>query len=233
MVVSTGERPGRGWRNVRRGDPCQICGKADWCSRSLDRSWAVCRRVDAGGERRLDRAGCEYWLHATGPARRPAPALAEPISCERACPRDLDRVYSALLRHLPLEAGHREALHARGLGIDAIEAGGYRSLARQGRGRAVAEIKDLFGADLLLAVPGFYLSEGSNNPYLSLASPAGLLVPVRDAEGRIVALKVRRDDPGDGPKYLYVSSTHGGEPGPERRYTYLWAALHPRSERSG
>ena len=214
MVVSGGERPGRGWRNVRRGDPCEICGKADWCSRSLDRSWVVCRRVDAGGERRLDRAGLEYWLHAIGPARRPPPALAEPISCERACPRDLDRVYSALLRHLPLETSHREALHARGLDINAIEAGGYRSLTRQGRGRAVAEIKGLFGADLLLAVPGFYMSEGSSNPYLTLAGPAGLLVPVRDAEGRIVALKVRRDDPGEGPKYLYVSSTARGGAGP-------------------
>lgn len=214
MVVSWGDRLGRGWRNVHRGDPCEICGKGDWCSRSLDRSWAICRRVDAGGERRLDRAGAEYWLHALGTTRRPAPALPEPVHRERACSADLDRVYSALLRHLPLEARHGEMLNARGLDAGAIEAGGYRSLPRQGRGRAITKLEGIFGQDLLLSVPGFFLNDGARGAYLSLAGPPGMLVPVRDASGRVLALKVRRDDPGNGPKYLYVSSTARGGAGP-------------------
>jgi hypothetical protein len=214
VVVSGGDRPGRGWRNVHRGDPCEICGKGDWCSRSVDRAWAICRRIDAGGERRLDRSGAEYWLHPLGPSRRPAPTLAEPATPARACPPDLHRVYSALLRHLHLDVSHRETLVTRGLDAGAIEAGAYRSLPRQGRGRVLAELTGLFGDDLLLAVPGFCLREGSSRPYMSLAGPTGLIVPVRDSEGRIIALKVRRDDPGEGPKYVYVSSTARGGPGP-------------------
>ena len=38
------------------------------------------------------------------------------------------------------------------------------------------------------------------------ACPSGLLVPVRDVAGRIIALVVRPDHPGDGGKYRWVSS---------------------------
>jgi hypothetical protein len=44
-------------------------------------------------------------------------------------------------------------------------------------------------------------------------------VPVRDLTGRVVALKVRCDTQGDGPKYLYISSTACGGPGPGARCT--------------
>jgi hypothetical protein len=40
------------------------------------------------------------------------------------------------------------------------------------------------------------------------------LIPCRDVQGRIVALKVRRDEPGDGPKSVYLSSAKHGGPGP-------------------
>jgi hypothetical protein len=41
-----------------------------------------------------------------------------------------------------------------------------------------------------------------------------LLIPVRSLDGHIVALKVRADDPGDGPKYTTISSAKHGGPGP-------------------
>jgi hypothetical protein len=47
-----------------------------------------------------------------------------------------------------------------------------------------------------------------------MAGPAGLLIPVRDTQRRIVALKIRVDEPVDGPKYYYLSSTQHGGPGP-------------------
>src|SRR5262249_17319885 len=50
---------------------------------------------------------------------------------------------------------------------------------------------------------------------VTLAGAAGLLVPIRDSAGRIVALLVRRDEARDGRgKYLYVSSASVGGPGP-------------------
>jgi hypothetical protein len=43
---------------------------------------------------------------------------------------------------------------------------------------------------------------------------AGLVVPVRNLAGQIIALKVRADTPGDGPKYSTVSSAKYGGPSP-------------------
>lgn len=42
----------------------------------------------------------------------------------------------------------------------------------------------------------------------------GLIVPVRDTAGRIVALKVRRDKATGSNKYFYITSTKYGGPGP-------------------
>jgi hypothetical protein len=83
-------------------------------------------------------------------------------------------------------------------------------------------------------VPGFVFKDGNDGrPYLTLAGAAGLLVPVRDALGNIVALQVRHDDPAadgaadgdeaeaaDGPapttgtRYSFVSGTSYGGPSP-------------------
>ena len=52
------------------------------------------------------------------------------------------------------------------------------------------------------------------NEWVSLAGPAGLLIPVRDVRRLIVALKVRVDEPIGGTKYPYVSSKGYGGPGP-------------------
>src|SRR5437870_13710040 len=94
--------PSGNWRNVHRSDPCEICGKGDWCSRTIDRAWALCRRVNAGGDRRLDRAGSEYWLHRLGDAPGAAPEVPEQARPECAPAEDLDRVYRSLLRQLAL-----------------------------------------------------------------------------------------------------------------------------------
>jgi len=73
--------------------PCEICGKGDWCSRTDDRGWALCRRVDGGGEKRLDRAGTEYWLHPLGDAPKGPPKVPDEPRAARASADDLDRVY--------------------------------------------------------------------------------------------------------------------------------------------
>ncbi len=147
--------------------------------------------------------------HRTAP-RPPVPGA------ERAGPDLLHRAYSALLAALPLSARHREALRGRGLSDQAIDRGEYRTLPRQGRARLAVELgrrKDL--ADGLLAVPGFILKPGDGGrPYVTITGAAGLLVPIRDLAGRVLALQVRRDDAGDGPRYSSLSSAKTGGPGP-------------------
>ena len=51
---------------------------------------------------------------------------------------------------------------------------------------------------MVLRIPGFVVKDGKSGPYLTLRGQAGLIVPCRDRAGRIVALKVRRDDVGEG-----------------------------------
>ncbi|MGH2721621.1 MAG: DUF3854 domain-containing protein, partial [Actinomycetota bacterium] len=205
---------GASWRNVRRGEPCAICGKPDWCSRSDDGAWALCRRIDAGGRGGVDRSGAEYWLHPLGASSPRPPEVPSKPQPSRAEPADLDRVYRAVLGALTLATEHGTQLRGRGLDDQAIGEGMYATLPPRGRAALARRVLERFPARLLGTVPGFCLREGASGPYLSFAGPAGLLVPVRDVGGRVVALKVRRDEPGDGGKYVYVSSTSQGGPSP-------------------
>src|SRR5439155_23572495 len=112
------------WRNVRRVDPCGICGKPT-------------------------RAGMDYWLHRLADNPRPAPEIPEEPTAERAVPEDLDRVYRALLGLLSLSGAHREALLRRGLDEAAIGSASYRTLPKTGRAPIARELLDRFPARLL------------------------------------------------------------------------------------
>jgi hypothetical protein len=175
-------------------------------------------RVAEGAWRsRTDRTGVRYHLHRLVDAgwARPTP-LPRPLGPEvpRADPDLLNRAYTALLARLSLSSAHREALHGRGLPDEEIERRGYRTLPVQGRARHARALHEQLG-DALLSVPGFAVKAGKDGqPYATIAGAAGLLVPVRDTAGRVVALKVRRDDGGTGPRYSYLSSTKHGGPGP-------------------
>src|SRR5439155_9114231 len=114
----------------------------------------------------LDRAGGEYWLHEVGDAPSRPPDVPEPPRPERALPEDLDRVYGAVIRHLRLEDQHRDELLKRGLDPAAIEAGGYRSLPRQGRAEIARELLGRFPEELLISVPGIQVRQGQGGRYL-------------------------------------------------------------------
>jgi hypothetical protein len=73
---------------------------------------------------------------------------------------------------------------------------------------------DWGGANACAQVPGFYVAERNGRHWWTLAGAAGLLIPVRDLDDHIVALKVRADDSGEGAKYTTISSTKHGGPSP-------------------
>jgi hypothetical protein len=126
----------------------------------------------------------------------------------------LHRVASALLAAFPLSKAHREALRRRGLDDAEICLRGYGTMLVQGRARIARDLHDRFG-DACLRVPGVIVRERDGRRYLTLAGAAGLLIPVRDLAGLIVALLARRDDTGEGrPRYSYISSAGHGGPGP-------------------
>jgi len=210
------------WHEVTRSNPCPICGKTDWCSVSADGVWVVCRRLDNGrGIHRVDKSGVDYWLYrvdgSTGPVSLnalPDVSLKEP---ERAPDDILCKVYTSLLRALTLSDVHRENLRQRGLTDDEIHKRRYRTLPLQGRAAIAKKLASVYDPELLVKVPGFFVEKEGNKRWLTLAGTPGILIPVRNLSGQIVAIKIRADDPGEGPKYTWLSSASHGGPGPGNR----------------
>ncbi len=205
------------WQNVTRANPCPVCKRADWCRLSADGKLAACRRVEQGAARvKTDKAGAPVYIHRIGDSTDPPPRIEPPTATANRADADVrHRVYAALLASLSLSSTHRAALRARGLIDERIDAAGYRTLPVQGRARIARELMERFGIEALLAVPGFVAKEGERGKYLTVAGAAGLLIPCRNADGRIAALKIRRDADGDGPRYSYLSSAKLGGPSAE------------------
>jgi hypothetical protein len=205
-----------GWLPVTEESPCHVCGKSDWCSVSADGKKAICRRKDGGaGVRRTDKSGQDYWLYEHNGHRELI--LSEDVSqqdgevLEKADPQTFDQVYGALLDALVLSHAHRQDLHCRGLTEASNKRSGYRTLPLKGREELARTLVDDFGAEVCSQVPWLYENEAGR---WSVAGATGMLVPVRNIEGRIVALKIRADETGEGSKYTYLSSTKYGGPGP-------------------
>jgi P4 family phage/plasmid primase-like protien len=219
--VSTADTNGTGnrgrWRDASPRHPCPVCDHTSWCRISEDESVALCRHKD-NGEPRTDKNGAVYYVHrlreSTNGERWQEPIFTTPGP--RAEPATLDLVYKVLLARLRLSDTHRQALADRGLKADPIEMG-YRTLPDRGRAAVVYELVRAGLEKHLPGVPGFYVGERKGRRYWTVGGPQGLLIPVRDLEGQIVALLVRRDkvEPKQG-KYCYLSSRRHkkGWPGP-------------------
>jgi len=219
------------WCHVSHSDPCGICGKPDWCAVSADGTWTLCRRVDNGtGLHRVDKAGGEFWLYRIGAhssSAWPTHELPTQQHVEGADPITLDQVYRALLAALPLSSAHRQALRQRGLPDVEIMRRDYRTLPLEGRAALAMWFVARFGVDVCAQIPGFYTAERDGRRWWSLAGAASLVIPVRDLDGHIVALKVRADDPGDGAKYTTISSAKYGGPSPGAQvHVPLFSGLH-------
>jgi hypothetical protein len=160
-------------------------------------------------------ATAEFEIPASAGGRRPAGSMpsgdqSETVPFPVVDPDTHDRVYRAIFAGLTLSEDHRRALAARGLDDVEIDRRGYRSHDRFALRQAIGRIKAEFAEPTLLGIPGFRLEDRR----LVFTAAEGLLIPVRDAAGRIVAIKVRTDRDGDGPKYVYVSSADAGGPSP-------------------
>jgi hypothetical protein len=140
-----------------------------------------------------DRRETKAVSHVAVSPARPAPAG----------PDLRHRAYEMLLAQLPLADVHRQDLRRRGLPDAEIDRRGYRTLRNLDRGRAAKAVHELLGEDVF-TVPGF--ARGNFGVTLHGTS-TGLVVPVRDLEGRVQALKIRREAE---PKYVYLTSDAGG-----------------------
>ncbi len=136
--------------------------------------------------------------HDNGTGTPPPPGVAGP---EPTAPDIRHDVYTVVLAALELSTAHFDALRGRGLTPADIARGQYRTADAVKVRPAVDKLLTEFGRDRLLTVPGFRERDGR----ITLALPAGMVIPVRRPGGNVAALKVRSDQPGR-PKYTWVSS---------------------------
>jgi hypothetical protein len=205
------------WPSVSRREPCVVCGKTDWCARSADGCWALCRRIDSGaGIHCIDKSGGDYFLYSLTDDRPERPAIDLPIrqSPERADVEMLHRIYNTLIDNLTLSSLHRDNLRRRGLPDDEITHRGYRTLPRHGRAELARRLVECYGAEVCSRVPGLYVRSEGRRQWWSLAGAAGLLIPLRDQAGHCIALMVRSDEADADPRYTFISSARHGGPGP-------------------
>ncbi len=211
-----GRRGGASWVDVTPRHKCPVCGGDSWCQVARDGATVLCKRVEGGREKRT-RDGVAYFVHQlNGAAPRSEPeSMHNHAHRDRAPVAVRDRAYRTVLAHLTLEAHDRDALLRRGLDAASIEANGYRTMPERDRAALARAVLEAVGETAAGGVPGIAWrtpDDGGARGWWSFAGSPGVLIPVRDVEGHVVALKVRRRDPlGDGPRYLYVTSAkHGG-----------------------
>ena len=210
--MSTFAAYGQRFRRATLRDPCPVCGQrksAGRCGVSEDGALAVCLFTESdralrGGLGWLHVLDGNVTLHPRAFREDEPPTRLDP---DLAPPERLDAAYTILLRHavLALADRHRQALLRRGLTAEAVRSNGYATLPGPGRSAAVVTART--GLDVT-GVPGvFYSRRGRGSGHWTLAGPVGLVVPVRDYEGRVRGLQVRRDATDEGGKYRWVSSS--------------------------
>lgn len=203
---------------VSRRQPCPICQKTHGCL--LYPTHVVCLRI--GSDQPVS-TGLGGWRHDLHPEQadqhlfQAALNIFTQPTSRLAPPEVLDRVYRSLLSHLTLSEAHRRHLtQERQMSPEVIAHRGYLSWGqgdRLLRSRLAETLYELHGG-AILDVPGILLREQNSRSYLTLAGPSGLLIPVRNVEGQIVAFQIRADQPQKSGKYLWLSSSSRGGPGP-------------------
>jgi hypothetical protein len=123
-------------------------------------------------------------------------------------------MYAWLVDSLPISQDHVEHLRGpkRRLSREQIRRRAYVSWPDDASRNALAkDLKEHFGV-AVRGLPGYFMAPSGES---CLIGPAGLLLPVRDFEGRIGGLQIRPDDEAL-PKRLWLSSQgrrHGGRSG--------------------
>ena len=203
------------------------------CKVSSDGRRAICYRTNRGdAEERRDKAGATFFLYRLDGDFRDRgsvvpPALRVVPGPDRADPDTLDRVYKAIMTcgNTRLTQANRDALISRGFVQDDPDRLGYRSYPDRESWRVAQGMIDQFGSKVALSVPGLYVDPKGR---FKLAGKPGLMIPIRDDQGRIIAISCSPNDrspklgPGGQeqapPKYFWLSSaapykSNGPSPG--------------------
>jgi hypothetical protein len=221
---------------VKKGYPCPICGKSDWCGYSEDEKIAICMRIESdypsknGG-----------WIHYLNGKDLLLDTLETEVIPYKEHPKatseTLHQVYTQLLSRLTLSLEHHKHLiEERKLSEDQITRHGYKTLPEKGRHEIAKHLVNMFSMETMATIPGFMLANHGSGHYPTLAGNSGLLIPIRDTKSQLIGFQIRIDNPED-PKdrYRWFSSSdrlngtgsgtpsHIAYPNPlERRGNQIW-----------
>lgn len=121
------------------------------------------------------------------------------------CPlTDIDtrhETYTAFLDKLSLSSDHLENLQSRGLSKEVIAALEYRTTPVAGMTAIATQLQS--DGIYLAGVPGFYRTQRGNWTFVH--EQRGILIPVRNPEGKIQGLQLRRDNVSKR-KFRWISS---------------------------
>lgn len=202
------------YKRVNRAKPCLICGKPDWCSRTIDDSISFCARVTVGADRLSRKEGWGVFYHDRDLLKIPFWKKSEPRNLHKnqapeiqPAPLEIrDFVYNFLLRISPatnyqLLINGTKGLRERGL-KNFADYGGLPSSVSE-RKNLAAQVRLLLNQNFpdfgrqnphgIRHIPGFWIDEtGDANLWQSTDYPNPmLLVPYRNPTGRIQACQIR------------------------------------------
>jgi hypothetical protein len=186
-------------QHVTAKHPCPVCEKPDWCSVTENGEIVICMRVSEGAHRPSKNGG---WTHLMVSPNRPKVRYVPPLKIVASASRR-HVVYTQLLERLPLDRRHWTHLQeARLLSTDTITRCQFATVPARNEGdRIAAELGQEYD---LTNVPGFFWKD--NKPRLRFAGVPGFFIPLRDQNGLVSALQIRRDRGDADPRYLLVSS---------------------------
>jgi hypothetical protein len=131
-----------------------------------------------------------------------------------------NRVYQEIIQCLPLSSQDRDGLYRRGLSQNDVVHGQYRSFDWFDVERMLQRLYREIGPDIL-RVPGIR----KTGDKIQTIRKAGLLVPVRGRDSKIVSCQLRTDS--ETSKYLWLST--GGAGRASTHYPWDWTRI-PRDE---
>jgi hypothetical protein len=226
-ATSTPDRPilGRVWWRACSRHPCPVCGRDSYCLVRPDE--VLCTKYDsdhpveavsahwhplteASEHEGLNRTrDMPDWTWSNGDEPHISKSTQAELDTRIAPAETLDQVYRALIYSLDLWDVHKAQLRKRGLSDAIIAKKGYKSLPRGPRFDIAEMVLKHTGRTSLEKIPGFYRGTSGDRKRWAIAGPAGLLIPLRNEDDKILFLQVRLETTKDGKKkklYLALSS---------------------------
>ncbi len=201
------------YKRVSRRQPCLICGKPDWCSRTWDESVSFCARITEGADRLSRKESWGVFYHDRTTFNQTHKKLGEPKNHLKKseeiplAPLEIrDFIYNSLLRLSPASRFESLILGEKGLrvrGLTNYEDYGGLPCSVDERKTLAAQMRLLLNQNFpsfvrenhkgLAHIPGFWIDVNGEACLwqTSDCSQPLLIIPFRNPAGKIQACQIR------------------------------------------